>query len=350
MSEKIFDARLQLKYDTYDRWNAADLILKEGEMAVATIPIDSSASEDEYAVIIKVGNGAKPFKDLPTTMACAADVFSWAKAENKPSYDATEITGLGSYIADYISDQIGVSVDTDTQYQLVLAENDEPKYKLQCKDKSDSTWADVEGSVIDLSGLNEALELVGGMVLTLMGEDFGKSAREIAAEVAAEELAKQLIAENAAESLDTLEEIASWIQSHPNDAAAMNSAISALQTKIDTGDKKISVYVSDAIAALKASLKIEDYALAADLTALAGRVLTIENKTTSWDKAEQNAKDYARGLVEGLDVIDSEVTSNVVTAVNQTDGKISVSRRQLTVDDIAPGTKTLIIDCGNSDP
>lgn len=346
MSEKIFDARLQLKYDTYDRWNAADLILKEGEMAVATIPIDSSASEDEYAVIIKVGNGAKPFKDLPTTMACAADVFSWAKAENKPSYDATEITGLGSYIADYISDQIGVSVDTDTQYQLVLAENDEPKYKLQCKDKSDSTWADVEGSVIDLSGLTEALELVAEMVLKLMGEDFGKSAREIAAEVAAEELAKQLIAENAAESLDTLEEIASWIQSHPNDAAAMNSAISALQTKIDTGDKKISVYVSDAIA----TLKIGDYALVADLSSLAGRVSSIENKTASWDNAEQKAKNYALGLVDGLNAADSEVASNVVTAVNQTKGKISVSRRQLTVDDIAPGTKTLIINCGNSDP
>lgn len=346
MSEKIFDARLQLKYDTYDRWNAADLILKEGEMAVATIPIDSSASEDEYAVIIKVGNGAKPFKDLPTTMACAADVFSWAKAENKPSYDAKEITGLGSYIADYISDQIGVSVDTNTQYQLVLAENSDTKYKLQCKDKSDSTWADVEGSVIDLSGLGDAIEFLGEMVLTLMGEDLGKSAREIAAEVAAEELAKQLIAENAAESLDTLEEIASWIQSHPNDAAAMNSAISALQTKIDTGDKKISAYVSDAIAALK----IGDYALAADLSSLAGRVSSIENKTTSWDNAEQNAKNYALGLVDGLNAADSEVASNVVTAVNQTKGKISVSRRQLTVDDIAPGTKTLIIDCGNSDP
>lgn len=44
-----------------------------------------------------------------------------------------------------------------------------------------------------------------------------------------EELARQLIPENADESYDTLQEIAAWIQSHPENAAAMNSSILALQ-------------------------------------------------------------------------------------------------------------------------
>lgn len=73
------------------------------------------------------------------------------------------------------------------------------------------------------------------------------------------------------------------------------------------GEKATVVtYVTDAIAALS----IGDYAKAADLTALAARVTTLEgkaheheNKTvldgitaakvTAWDAAEQNAKDYA---------------------------------------------------------
>ena len=59
---------------------------------------------------------------------------------------------------------------------------------------------------------------------TLIGSDTGKSARTIAAE----ELAAQLIPQNAQESLDTLQEIADWIQDHPADASAMNSAISSL--------------------------------------------------------------------------------------------------------------------------
>lgn len=58
----------------------------------------------------------------------------------------------------------------------------------------------------------------------LIGTDTGKSARTIANE----ELTKQLIPEGAQESLDTLTEIARWIQNHPDDAAAMNTAIAKL--------------------------------------------------------------------------------------------------------------------------
>lgn len=66
------------------------------------------------------------------------------------------------------------------------------------------------------------------LVDTLIGSDTGKSVRAIAAE----ELAAKLIPANAQDALDTLAEIAAWIQEHPGDAAAMNSAISALQTAV----------------------------------------------------------------------------------------------------------------------
>lgn len=193
---------------------------------------------------------------------------------------------------------------------------------------------------------------VSGKVTTLIGADTGKSVRTIANE----ELAAQLIGENASEALDTLEEIAKWIQDHPGDAAAMNAAITALQNKlsgIDEGEGTVKKYVDDAITALK----IGDYAKAADLTELAGRVTTAEGKITilegvatglgdlavldevgednlsagllekvnasaegnhshankaeldkiaegdkaKWDAAEQNAKDYADGLNTAMD-------------------------------------------------
>lgn len=65
-------------------------------------------------------------------------------------------------------------------------------------------------------------------VATLVGDDTSKSVRTIANE----ELAKQLIAEGAAESLNTLQEIAAWIQQHPKDAAEMNTNITNLQTQV----------------------------------------------------------------------------------------------------------------------
>ena len=74
-----------------------------------------------------------------------------------------------------------------------------------------------------------ALDEVAGKVDTLIGDDSGKSVRTIASE----ELAAKLIGDNAKESLDSLEEIAAWIQEHPEDAAAMNAAIATKADKTD---------------------------------------------------------------------------------------------------------------------
>lgn len=65
-------------------------------------------------------------------------------------------------------------------------------------------------------------------VATLIGDDSGKSARTIANE----ELAAQLIPANAKDSLDTLQEIADWIQNHPDDASAMSTDITTLKEEI----------------------------------------------------------------------------------------------------------------------
>ena len=75
------------------------------------------------------------------------------------------------------------------------------------------------------SDLDAALQAVVANVGTLIGSDTGKSARTIANE----ELAAQLIPDDAKDSLNTLQEIADWIQDHPDDAAAMNTAITKLQ-------------------------------------------------------------------------------------------------------------------------
>ena len=69
------------------------------------------------------------------------------------------------------------------------------------------------------------LDQIEGVLNTLVGEDQGKSARRIARE----ELVSQLVPQDAQEALDTLQEIADWIQSHPAEASAMNTAIIQLQ-------------------------------------------------------------------------------------------------------------------------
>lgn len=116
-----------------------------------------------------------------------------------------------------------------------------------------------EGKITTAEGeidtLQAGMKAAEGKIDTLIGKDetdIGKSVRDIANE----ELTKQLIPENAAESLNTLQEIAAWIQAHPGDASAMNSAITALQTLVGTLPEGITAttvvgYVAELVAAEK---------------------------------------------------------------------------------------------------
>lgn len=115
------------------------------------------------------------------------------------------------------------------------------------------------------------IDTVEGKVSTLIGSDDNKSVRTIANE----ELAAQLIPANAAEALDTLQEIAAWIQAHPGDAATMNSAIEAIQTKLTLGlDSNsqqyatVKAYVEAYVASAIAGADLSQYALASDLDSL----------------------------------------------------------------------------------
>lgn len=107
-----------------------------------------------------------------------------------------------------------------------------------------------------------------GKVDTLIGSDTNKSVRTIANE----ELATQLIPANAGEALDTLKEIADWIQTHPGEASAMNSAITALQTKTELGTDEND----DEYATVKDYVEAEIAAVNDDASTLAGRVSTNE--------------------------------------------------------------------------
>lgn len=164
------------------------------------------------------------------------------------------------------------------------------------------------------------LDVTDGKVDTLIGTDTGKSARTIANE----ELAKQLIPENAKESLDTLAELAAWIQSHPDDVTAINKAISDLTALVGTLPE--SATATDVVAYIKeyadgaiAALKIGDYAKAADLTALAARVTALETDThTHANKAlldtyTQTETDLADAVDKKHDHANAEELAKIAT-------------------------------------
>lgn len=91
---KVFNTRLQLKYDLWKNWSENNPVLLAGEIAIVNVPGETGADGivQEPAILFKVGDGATAFDKLPWASGLAADVYNWAKAETKPDYKASEIT------------------------------------------------------------------------------------------------------------------------------------------------------------------------------------------------------------------------------------------------------------------
>ena len=94
MADKTLKTRIKLKYDTLTNWQGegADVVLLKGEVAICEVPTGGSLEQvTPPAILFKVGDGEKTFAELPWVSGLAADVYAWAKAATKPTYTATEV-------------------------------------------------------------------------------------------------------------------------------------------------------------------------------------------------------------------------------------------------------------------
>ena len=129
-----------------------------------------------------------------------------------------------------------------------------------------------------------------------------------------------------------------------SDLATTNGNVTALAAKVDTGDLTVTGAINAAIEALK----IGDYAKAADLTALAARVTTLEGKVatletndadketriaameakvTKWDAAEANAKAHAEAKAQEAETNAKAYSdANLVTAKAYSDANLVTAK------------------------
>ena len=82
-------------------------------------------------------------------------------------------------------------------------------------------------------------------------------------------------------SFDTLKEIADWIVNDVTGAASMANKIKALETLV--GDTAVATQIANAIEAALKIDGVDKYALASELTALAGKVATLEGASHTHD-------------------------------------------------------------------
>ena len=194
-------------------------------------------------------------------------------------------------------------------------------------------------NITALTGRTDAVE---GKVSTLVGNDAGKSARTIANE----ELTKQLIPEGAKESLDTLQEIAAWIQKHPDDASAMNAAIAALKTKvgdIPEGATATTVvnYIKELVDAEKVRATGAEDGIKNDVSALQaaiGEGGSVAEQISTAVAAEAALRDAADKTLDGK-VATAQAAAE--TAQNDVDG-LKTSKADQTALDVVAGRVTTV--------
>ena len=255
-------------------------------------------------IVLKVGDGTSHYNDLKFVSALAADVHGWAKAETKPVYDASEITGLQKFITD------NSDFDTDTQYQLVAVSGATYKYQLQSRAFANGAWgewANVDGQVIDFSGADTRLKSLEDTVAGLTGES-GSIKEDITAAIngldstksqaaGADGLALEVVQENG-----LIKSISGSIAAGTYDAAGaakavkdeLNPLITAAKAQADKG-------VADA-----AAKKAADDASA-----------KVDTRINSLDYSG-----YTAGEATGT-------TVSFVGTISETDGVISAKKRDL---------------------
>lgn len=301
--------------------------------AIQALDVEDTAVEGQYVSSVSEEDGK-----ITVTRAALPDYTSdfAAKVDKKEGYSLisdTEIARLAN-VSNYDDSAVKTSISTEvtraTKAETALsgridaleaydhstyATKDEVNAKYTKPETgigSDDLSASVNASLAKADSALQSTDLndLNSKVNTLVGEDSNKSVRTIANE----ELAAQLIPENATEALDTLQEIAAWIQSHPEDASEMNEAIQALEAKVDTGDKNVSTYVSDAIAAenlaqyetkTDASAKLTEAKEYAD--SLAANYATAEQGK----KADTAIQEITTTAGEGLKVSKSDTSINI---------------------------------------
>lgn len=322
---KTLNTRIKLKYDLHTEWMKPekDPVLLAGEIAIAkveTAQTDPDTGLVNYvpSILMKVGDGEHKYSELGFTYARSADVSEWAKAASKPVYAATEITGIDAYIAAYVNEQMGISVDTDTQYQIVA--DGANGFKLQSKGKTDETWADVEGSTftVDFTTVNGKIAAIEENIGEInFAEEFAKY--ELAGAAATEAGKVQTALDEYKETNDAA------VKANTDNIAAIRDdenidsfadVVAALAGKQATGDYATKTeaqgYANAKDEAITAAKKAGDDAQAG-VNALNVKVDLAEGETvkglieTAKGEAISAATAHVEGVTDRLDAIEDNI-------------------------------------------
>lgn len=318
----------------------ADNLADNYDQAGAAATAEQNAKAYADTEIGKVKTTVKTNTDAITAINDdTTGILAKAKADAKEKADAVDakVTALDKKVGvlptgvdvkaktviEYVDEKVAkVNTNASTLAgRVTQAEKDIDAIEADYLKASDKT--ELEGKIGTVDG---KVATVSDKVTTLIGNDTSKSVRTIANE----ELTKQLIPEGAKDSLNTLQEIAAWIQNHPDDAAAMNTAIQDLKTLVGT----IPAEVKDAktiVAYIQKLVSAEETRAKGVENGLNTRLQAVETQLGSGDGSVTDK--IAKAKQEAIDAAATDATTKSNKALEDakayTDAEVAKDRTRL---------------------
>lgn len=282
---------------------------------------------------VPTSKAAKDYIDQKVEDVVAGSIDGLGALASKDEVTEAE---LGTDLANKINGKAEQSALTEEINRAKAAEEANATAAAAAQSAADKAQGEVDA-------VEERVTAVEGDVSTLKADSAteGSVDYKIAQAVAA-------IMENPDETMNSINELVTWINDHAADALELSNKVSANEADIAALEELVGTTgVADQItAAIEAALKVDGvdkYALASDLTAAIARIAALEAKAhehankaeldkiadgdvAKWNAAEQNAKDYADGsaeqaLTDAKAYADQAEADAVSTAQTYTDGK-----------------------------
>ena len=165
--------------------------------------------------------------------------------------------------------------------------------------------------------ISEALGNLPTQVSLLIGNDYGKSVRTIANE----ELAAQLLSGKADADFKTLQELAAWLEDHPETVAEINLNIVHLQTLI--GKLPTNTTTTDIVSYIQEVISIEQTRAQAIEKNLGDRLKIVEDAIGEGGGVASQIQSAIEALDADIKSAEVEVGKGIQIQVTETDGKIT---------------------------
>ena len=269
MATQTLNTILKLRYDTYANWQAhSDFVLQAGEAGVCVVPASAGSGLNEPAVLVKIGDGTTTWENLSYISALAGNVLPRLTGNN-PTLPATSIEGLEDFIDSAVQ-------DTNTRYRLTA--NGAMGVKLQSSETGSDPWSDV-GTAITLDPTTNITTALGqlnlaavtasqGQIISSISQTNGKVSAETRALVAAD------IPEIGQEKVTGLTTALAGKQ----DSLTFDGTYNAESNKVAT-QTTVSTAVSTAIGALDADGETAGTGEVISAVSEADGVITVQKKT-----------------------------------------------------------------------